>query len=65
MESDLELDDRIGRSETPEQHDVGAARNVSRLIWPTWKSKNLTELGLGTFNAMETRRNKGNKKKLD
>jgi len=65
VKSDQELDDGIESAETTEQHDVGAPPNVSGLNRLTWKSKNLTDMRLGTCNAMETRMNKRNKKRLD
>ena len=62
-ESDMELDIGSEDSETPEQRNVGAAPNVPRLIWPIRRSKEKAEKTLMRVNIMETRRNKGIKKK--
>ena len=51
--------------ECPEQQDVSAAPNVPGLVRPTRKSKRQAETVLVTVNAVETRRNKGGKKKYD
>jgi len=59
VESDIEHDNGIQDPECPEQLVVSAAPNVPRLIWPTRKLKRQAEKVLVTFNAMETRRNKG------
>jgi hypothetical protein len=63
VESDMEPDNTIEDPESPEQRDVSAAPNVPRLIRPTPKSKRHAEKVLVTVNAIETRRNKGVKKK--
>ena len=63
VESDLELDDIIEDPDNPEQRDVRATRNVHGLIRPTPRSNGQAEMVLMTVNAMETRRNKGVKKK--
>jgi hypothetical protein len=42
---------------------VCAARNVPGLVQPTRKSKRQADKDLVTVNAVETRRNKGGKKK--
>ena len=65
FEYDMEQDNTIEYPETPEQRDVSAAPNVPGLIRPTWKSKRHAEKVLVTVNAIETRRNKGVKKKSD
>jgi hypothetical protein len=62
-ESDLEQDNVIKDSETTAQRDVSAALNVPGLIGPTQKSKRLAEMLIVMVSAMETRRNKGKKKK--
>jgi len=63
VESDIEHHNGIKNSEWPEQQDVSAAPNVLRSVWPTRKSKRQAEKVLLTVNAVETRRNKGGKKK--
>jgi len=62
-ESDIEPHNGIKDSESPEHWVVSATPNVPGLIRPTWRSKTLAEMGLMTVSAMETRKNKGNKKK--
>jgi len=64
-ESDMELHNGIEDSETLEQRNVSAALNVPGLIRPIQRSKKKVEKMLMTVNIMETRRNKGIKKKLD
>jgi len=49
--------------ECPEQQDVSAVPNVTGFVRPTRKTKRQAEMLLVTFNAVETRRNKGGKKK--
>jgi len=63
IESDIELDNGIQDPESPGQKDVSAAPNVLGFIRPTQKSMKMAEMGLVMANSMETRRNKGNKKK--
>jgi len=63
IEPDIEQWNSIKVPECPEQRDVGSTPNVPGLIRPTWKSKRQTEKLLMTANAIETRRNKGVKKK--
>jgi len=63
VESDMDQDNTIEDRESPEQRDVSAAPNVPGLIRPTRKSKTHAEQVLVTVNAIETRRNKGVKKK--
>ena len=65
IESDLEQDNSIENSECPEQRDVCAAPNVTQLIRATRKSKRQAEKVLVMVNALETRRNKGVKKKYN
>jgi len=60
-ESDIEQNNGIEDSESPEQQDVSAAPNVPGLVWPTRKSKRQAEKVLVTVNAVETRRNKAGK----
>ena len=62
-ESDVELGDGIKASESPDHLDESATPNVPGLIQPTRKSMNQAEKGFMTVGAMETRRNKGTKKK--
>jgi len=62
-ESDIEQNNGIEDSECPEQQDVTAAANVPGLVRQTRKSKRQAENVLVTVNAVETRRNKGGKKK--
>jgi len=62
-ESDMDQDNSMEDPESPEQQDVSAAPNVPELIRPIRKSKRHGEKVLVTVNAMETRRNKGVKKK--
>jgi len=61
--SDIELDNGIEALESPEHQDVSIASNVPRLIRPTRTSMEQAEKGLMTVTAVETRRNKGNKRK--
>ena len=63
VESDRDQDNSIKDPESPEQDDVGAAPDVSGLIWLTPKSKSHAEKVLVMVNAIETRRNQGVKKK--
>jgi len=62
-ESNMELDNGSEISETPEQRNVSAAPNVSGLIRPIRRTKKKVEKAMMTVNIMETRRNKGIKKK--
>jgi len=62
-ESEMELDSGSEHSEIPEQQHLSATLNVSGLIWPIQWSKKKVEKTLMTVNIMETRRNKGIKKK--
>jgi hypothetical protein len=62
-ESDMELDNCSEVSETLEVRNVSAAPNVPGLIRPIRQSKKKVEKALLTVNIMETRRNKGIKKK--
>jgi len=62
-ESDIEHNNGIEDLECPEQQDVSPAPNVPGLVRPTWKSKRQAKKVLMTVNAVETRRNKGGKKK--
>jgi len=62
-ESDIEHNNGIEDPECPEQQDVRAMPNVPRLVRPTQKSMRQAEMVLVTVNAIETRRNKGVKKK--
>jgi len=62
-ESDIEHNNGIEDPECPEQRDVSAAPNVPGLVRPTRKSKRQDEKVLVIVNAVETRRNKGRKKK--
>jgi len=63
VDSDIEQDNSIEDLECPEQRDVSATPNVPGLIRPTRKSERQAEKVLMTVNAIETRRNKGVKKK--
>jgi hypothetical protein len=49
--------------ESPEQQNVSATPNAPGLVVPTRKSKGQDEKVLVTVNAVETRRNTGEKKK--
>jgi len=62
-ESDIECNNGIEDPECPEEQDMSAAPNVLGLGRPTRKSKRQAEKVLVTVNAVETRRNKGGKKK--
>jgi len=62
-ESDMELDNCSEVSETLEVRNVSAAPNVPGLIRPIRQSNKKVENALLTVNIMETRRNKGIKKK--
>jgi len=61
-ESDIELDNEIKALESPEHRVVSATPNVPGLIQPTRMSLKQAQKALMTVTAMETRRNKGNKK---
>jgi len=61
--SDMELDNGSEDWETPEQCNVSAALNVPGLIWPIRRTRKKVEKPLMTVNIMETRRNKGIKKR--
>ena len=63
VESDKEQGNHIEDLECPEQRDLCAAPNVPRLIRPTPKSKRQAEKLFVTVDAIDTRRNKGGKKK--
>jgi hypothetical protein len=62
-ESHMELDNGSEDSGTPEVRNVSAAPNLPGLIRPIQQSKKKVEKALLTVNIMETRRNKGIKKK--
>jgi len=62
-EPGMELDNGSEVSETLEVRNVGAAPNVPGLIRPIRQSKKKVEKALVTVNIMETRMNKGIKKK--
>ena len=64
-ESDIGPNNGTEDPECPEQQDVSAAPNVPGLVGPTWKSKRQDEKVLVKVNAVETRRNKGGKKKYN
>ena len=55
------LDNSIQNPKSAEQQNVSATSNVPVLIQPTSKSKKQTKKGLMSVNAMEMRRNNGNK----
>ena len=61
VKSDMELDNGMEASESPELQDVSSTPNVLGVIRPTRKLKNKAEDSLVTVNAITTRRNKGNK----
>jgi hypothetical protein len=65
VESDMDQENVIEDPESQEQQDVSGTLNVPALIRPIRKSKRHAEKLLVTVNAMETRRNKGEKKKSD
>jgi hypothetical protein len=60
---DIEYNNCIEEPECPEQQDVCASPTAPGLVRPTRKSKRQAEKVLLTVNAVETRRNKGGKKK--
>ena len=62
-ESNMELANRTRDPETPAQWEVNAAPNVPGVILPTRRSMAMTDKVLMTANTIETRKNKGNKKK--
>jgi len=62
-ESEIDHINGLDDPECPEQQDVIAAPNVSRLVQPIWKSMRQAEKVFVTVNAIEMRRNKGVKKK--
>jgi len=61
--SDMAPNNSIEGSESPEQRHVSGTLNVPGLIWPTRKSKWHAEMVFMMVNSIETRRNKGEKKK--
>jgi len=63
VESDMDHNNNIEDPECLEQQDVGAAPNVPGLIRPTPKSNTQGDTVFLTFNAIETRRIQGVKKK--
>jgi len=63
IESYIQQDNSVQDLECPEQRDLCAVQNVPRLIRPTQKSNRQAENVLMTVNAIETKRNKGVKKK--
>jgi len=65
VESDIELASCIKNPECPLQRDVSTAPNVPGLIRPTRKSKRVAQKVLAMVNAIETRRKKAVKEKLD
>jgi len=65
VESDMDQAKSIEDPESQEQRDVSPASNFPGLIRPTQKSKRQAETVLVMVNAIETRRNKGVKKKQD
>jgi len=62
-ESNIEPDNGIMTSKSPEHRIVSATLNVSRLIQLTQRSMAQAEKELVTVSATETRRNNGNKEK--
>jgi len=64
-ESEIELGNSIKASERPEHRIVRAAGYGPGIIRPTRRSMKQAEKRLVTVGAMETRRNKGNKNRLD
>jgi hypothetical protein len=63
VESDLKPSNISEDAECPEQWDVSVAPNIPGLICPTCMSQTQADKVLGMVNAIETRRNKGVKKK--
>jgi hypothetical protein len=63
VESDMDQENGIEDPESPEPQDVSTSANVPELIRPIRKSKRQDEKVVVTVNTMETRRNKGVKKK--
>jgi len=64
-QSDEEQNNGIEDPEYPEQQDVSTLPNNPGLLRPTRKSNSQSPMVVVTVNAIETRRNKGVKKKLD
>jgi hypothetical protein len=62
-ESDTDPNYGIEDPEYPEQQEVCTETKVPELVLPTRKSKRQAEKRLVMVNAVETRRNKGGKKK--
>jgi hypothetical protein len=62
-DSDIEHNNFINDPECPEQQDVSTMPNVPGLVPLARKSKKQAETVFVTVNAVETRRNKGGKKK--
>jgi len=62
-ESDIEQYHYIEDPEYPEQQNMSATSNVPGLVRPIWKSKRHAENVLVLVNTIETRINKGVKKK--
>ena len=65
VQSDMEQSNGIENPECPEQRDVNAAPNDPGLIRPTRMFKSQAEKVFVMVNAIETRRYKGAKKRLD
>jgi len=63
VESDIQQDNSIEDPDCQEQRDVSATPNDPGLVRPTQKTKRPAEKVVLTVNAIETRRNKGVKKK--
>jgi len=62
-ESGIEHNNGIEHPECPGQHNVSAAPNAPRLVWPTRKLNRQAEKMFLMVNTIETERNKGVKKK--
>jgi hypothetical protein len=59
----MDQDNSIEDPESPDQRDLSAAPNLPRLIRPIRKPKRHADKLFAMVNAIETRRNKGVKKK--
>jgi hypothetical protein len=60
---DMELENGVQESETPDQGMFGTIEDFPGLIQPTWIAQKQTEMVFATVNTMDTRRNTGIKTK--
>jgi hypothetical protein len=62
--SNIEYKNRFRDLKCPDRQHITVAPNVSELVWPIWKVQTQFDKVLVMFNAIETRRNTTEKKKL-